>query len=219
MPFNIFDVEPVTSNHPAFKMRTDAFAKWMDALPDKPGTIVLTYGLLDTIPYSYEYHEAPAGDIVEVTVNITDLFRTTTLWTGEDQLTHPDAAKLADTPGFWKYGLQEAVMAGGTMIVPMIQAQVVGAGFDLVGWSSEKWMERCEGTVVSRSQAVDYVMDRALVLFLCGPDSTDVHGPDSTISMIAGQGLLSDDDIDWLQLVVSNTSARMRQIESLVDGN
>lgn len=216
--FNIFDVEPLSFNNPSFNDRLDGFSEFINNLPDKPGSVILTYGLLDAVPYRFEFVEAPAGDIVALKVEMTDLLRTTVISSCEDTLSHPDAAELVNEPGFFRAGLREAVTVGSLSLLPAMQLSIMRAVFDLSGFDAEKWLTDSMAAGVDPTVSVEYVTDRCLVTILTGSDS-NVDDHDSVISVLSSSHELSELDVSWLASIVATAKDRIVRHERLVYGS
>lgn len=215
MSINIFDVEPLTIVNPVHTERVEAFSRWWATLPDGPGSITLRYGLLDSMPHSYAWTDAPAGDMITVHVEITDFLRNSVIGECDDSLFHPEAVDLCNEPGFFNAGQQEAISAACLHHIPAMQTSLLSALFEAVDWDVETWLATY-APVVGMDAASQYVVDKALRLMLCGLESDRVNTDELPFSRLLENGILSADDIGWLQSIADNAIARMTATEALI---
>lgn len=215
MSINIYDVEPMSAANASYEARVEQFARWMETLPDEPGTMVLTYGLLDSMPHSYSWVSAPAGDMISLSVRITDFFRVNTIHEEDAMLDNPNT-DLVNEPGYFRSGQIAALQVGALSTVPTIQTAMLDILFGLAGWDVENWLAT-NSKIVGMDAAAQYVNDRALTLLLCGPNGEEaIDVADSPLGTLVSNGVLSVDDVDWLQSIADSARHRMLAVEARI---
>lgn len=215
-PINIFEIEPLSVSNPIFSLRASQFRDWISALPDEPGSITLEFGMLDGIPHRYEFVSAPAGDLMSVTVKITDLMRSTVIAETEDLMTHPEAASLGDKPGFWLAGLQVGLLQACGVVLPAMQTEILASLFEAADWDYASVLQTCLDRSVDSERAAEYLADKAMTILLCGISGFDVLSDNSPIPLLLSAAVLSDDDASWLQSIVHQARERIVTFEAML---
>lgn len=205
MSINIFDVEPIGITNPVYDQRTQAFATWWANLPDQPGSVTLRFGLLDSMPYSYTWSEG-VGDMVIVRVEMTDLLRQTVIFDIDDMLTHSRGDELLNEPGFFAAGYSAGIQNACLAIFPVIQTQVLDQLFEACGWDASEWLEN-NSDRIGMQAACQYIIDKALVMIMCGPGETKLDPESPAFRNIGPEG------VSWLQSVVSDAHARLVAVD------
>ena len=205
MTINIFDVEPIGITNPVFDQRTTAFAAWWANLPDQPGSVTLTFGVLDAMPYKYVWSEG-VGDMVMLRMEVTDLLRQTVIADVEDMLTHPHADELLNEPGFFAAGYAAAIQNACLALFPTMQTQVLSQLFEAVGWDAGEWLEN-NSDRIGMEAACQFIMDKALMMIMCGPGETQLDPESPAFRNI------EPEDVSWLQSIVSSAHARLVAVD------